>query len=151
MATRLDYRLDEDTSSVKPKILFIDDDPLMHQLYQPYIERCGYEMVGAMDGSEAFQLASRDLPKVVVMDLMMPGIDGVTAILEIKKAEATKRIPVIAISANPQYYCSRQQLAGVGVALFLSKPFSPAKLFSEIQRLDQGAHPTQLAQCGGKS
>lgn len=121
---------------VKPKVLFADDDLLMHRLYGPHIERAGYEMIGATDGSDAIMLAESEQPQVVVMDIVMPGTDGVAAIMKIKQAGTTKDIPIIAISGNPEFHCLRQQLAGVGVELFLPKHFSPAKLVSEIRRLD---------------
>ena len=111
----------------------------MHRLYGPHIERAGYEMIGVMDGAEAIALANRELPQVVVIDIIMPGTDGVTAITEIKKAPATRNIPVIAISGYPQYHSLQQQLAGAGVESFLPKHFSPAKLISEIRRLGPGS------------
>jgi CheY-like chemotaxis protein len=128
----------------RPKILLVDDDPLMHQLYRPHIERAGYEVVGLMDGSEVGQIARRELPQVVIMDMVLPGADGVAAILEIKKQETTRSIPVIAISANQEYHQFRQQLLGLGAESFLSKPFSPIQLLSEIRRLDPGAPSPEL-------
>jgi len=108
----------------------------MHRLYGPHIERAGYEMIGATDGAEAIEIANRELPQVVIMDILMPGTDGVAAISEIKKAANTSTIPVIAISGYPQYHMLQQQLTGAGVESFLPKHFSPAKLVSEIRRLD---------------
>jgi len=118
----------------RPKILLVDDDPLMHRLYPPYIERAGYEVVSLLDGAEAAQTTSRELPKVVIMDMVLPGGDGMTAIMDIKRT--VTGIPVIAISANPEYHRFRQLLTQSGVDLFLSKPFSPVQLVSEIRRLD---------------
>jgi DNA-binding response OmpR family regulator len=123
----------------RPKVLLVDDDPLMHRLYQPHIERAGYEMLGLLDGSEASQTASRELPQVVVMDMVLPGTDGMAAIMDIKKNVTIKSIPVIAISANPDYHRFRQLLARLGADSFLSKPFSPVQLVSEIRRLDPNA------------
>ena len=124
----------------RPKVLLVDDDPLMHRLYQPHIERAGYEMLGLLDGSEASQTASRELPQVVVMDMVLPGTDGMAAIMDIKKNVTIKSIPVIAISANPDYHRFRQLLTRLGADSFLSKPFSPVQLVSEIRRLDPGAN-----------
>jgi CheY-like chemotaxis protein len=135
---------------MKPKVLFVDDDLLMHRLYGPHIERAGYEMISVTDGAEAIELASRELPQVVIMDIMMPGTDGVAAILQIKKTQTTQNIPVIAISGYPEYHCMRQQLTGVGVELFLPKPFGPAKLVSEIRRLAL-AQPSKTLTLQGSS
>ena len=119
----------------KPKVLLVDDDPLMHRLYQPHLERAGYEMLGLMDGSEAGQVARRESPLVVVIDMVLPGADGVATILDLQKSETTRAIPVIAISAHPQYHQFRQQLTRLGAQSFLSKPFSPGRLVSEIQKV----------------
>ena len=121
---------------VKPKILFVDDDPLMHRLYQPHIEKAGYQVLSLMDGGEALQVASREKPQVVVMDMMLPGTDGIAAILVIKSAGATRDIPILAISSDLTYNSMRRQLTDMGVKAFLSKPFSPARLVTEIRRLD---------------
>jgi len=112
----------------------------MHRLYQPHIERAGYEVVGAMDGGEAVQLACREPPRVVVMDMIMPEVDGLAAMLALKKAETTKDIPVILISANPRCYGYQRHFVAVGAEAFLSKPFSPARLLAEIRGLDPQAN-----------
>jgi len=117
----------------------------MHRLYGPHIERAGYEMIGAMDGEQAIALTSRELPRVVIMDIIMPGTDGVSAIVQIKKSESTKRIPVIAISGYSEYHQLQRQLASAGVESFLPKQFSPARLVSEIRRLDSSQPTVQTA------
>ena len=101
-------------------------------------------MIGAMDGAEAIELAARELPCVVIMDILMPGTDGVTAIGQLKKADTTKTIPIVAISAYPEYHHLRQQLTISGADCFLPKLFSPAKLVAEICRLDSGKSAPQI-------
>jgi CheY-like chemotaxis protein len=118
-----------------PKVLLVDDDPLIHRLYRPHLERAGYQVVSASSGLQAIELASREVPQVIVMDIMMPEIDGLSAIREIRQDEATKNIPVIVITANPQYHLSQQESQRAGASCFLTKPFSPASLLSAIQRL----------------
>ncbi len=131
---------------MKPKLLFIDDDPLMHALYKPHLERAGFEVISLLDGVEALEVASREQPVAMVVDMVLPGPDGLAIILVLKAAETTKKIPIIAISANLNLRDVRQQLEGVGVAAFLSKPFGAAKLVSEIIRLDQNSHGTVASQ-----
>src|SRR3954447_20115615 len=87
----------------RPKVLFVDDDPLMHQLYQPHIERAGYEVVSATGGSDIGVTAERERPRVVIVDMLMPGEDGVSAILQLKTAKNARNTPVIAISSRPDY------------------------------------------------
>jgi CheY-like chemotaxis protein len=120
------------------KVLLVDDDPLIHRLYRPHLERAGYQVVSASSGLQAIELASREVPQVIVMDIMMPEMDGLSAIREIRQDEATKNIPVIVITANPQYHLSQQESQWAGASCFLTKPFSPASLLSAIQRLVEG-------------
>jgi CheY-like chemotaxis protein len=119
-----------------PKILLVDDDALMHLMYRPHLERAGYQLLSARDGVEAVQTAAREIPQLILMDVMMPKTDGLTALRELKRADATKFIPVIVITANVDAYVAcRQESELAGAAGFLSKPLSPAQLVKEIQRL----------------
>src|SRR4051812_25940824 len=116
------------------QILVVDDDPLMHRLFQHHLERAGYQMVSARSGREALDIASRQPPQLIVMDIMMPDIDGLEALRELKKGDATKAIPVIVITANG-HHIARKESESSGAAVFLTKPFSPVQLLTEIRRL----------------
>lgn len=118
-----------------PKILFVDDDPLMPALFRRPLEQAGYELLAAADGRQALDLAAREQPQVIIMDIMMPEKDGLSALRELKRLEATKAIPVIMITSHSEYQVCRQESEGSGAAFFLTKPFGPAKLLAEIQRL----------------
>jgi two-component system alkaline phosphatase synthesis response regulator PhoP len=120
---------------MSPKVLLVDDDPLMHRLYRHHVERAGYQLLSAFNGVEAVTMATREVPQVIVMDIMMPEMDGLSAIREIKREEATKSIPIVVITANPQYHLSQQESEWAGATLFLTKPFGPASLISAIQKL----------------
>jgi CheY-like chemotaxis protein len=116
------------------QILVVDDDQLMHRLFKHHLERAGYQMLSAMNGQEALEIATRQPPQLIVMDIMMPNVDGLAALRELKKVDATKSIPVIIITAN-SHNLTRKESAICGAAIFLTKPFSPAQLLTEIQRL----------------
>lgn len=118
-----------------PKVLLVDDDRLVHQLYQSHIERAGYELVSAFKGNDALEIAARELPQAIVMDIMMPELDGFSAIREMKRDDRTKNIPVIVITADPQYHLSKMESEWVGAAVFLTKPFGPPSLISALQRV----------------
>jgi|SRR6185369_16335596 len=118
-----------------PKILLVDDDVLMHRLYRRYIERAGYQLLTAETGVEAVELAVRELPGVIIMDIMMPDMDGFSAIREIKRHPEAKGIPFIVITANPEYYVSQQESEWAGAMIFLTKPFGQSSLVSAIQRV----------------
>src|ERR1043165_5998054 len=115
------------------KVLVVDDDQLMHRLFLHHLEKAGYKVVSAMNGREGIEAATREKPQVIVMDIMMPDIDGLAALKELKKYDATKAIPVIMITAN-SHHISRQESEDSGAALFLTKPFSPTQLLHQIRR-----------------
>src|SRR5690348_10915946 len=99
------------------KILFADDDPLMHLLYKHHVERAGYEWLGVSNGREALEAAVAESPQLIILDVMMPEMDGLSAVLELKKTAA--RIPVIMITANAKYYLYKREFAEAGAAVFL--------------------------------
>jgi CheY-like chemotaxis protein len=119
---------------MKKQVLVVDDDQLMHRLFQHHLERAGYQMVSALNGREALDLATRQPPDLIVMDIMMPDVDGLAALRELKKVDATKSIPVIIITAN-SHHLTRKESETCGAAIFLTKPFSPTQLLNEIRRL----------------
>lgn len=116
------------------QILVVDDDQLMHRLFQHHLERAGYQMVSAMNGREALDVAARQPPALIVMDIMMPDTDGLAALRELQKSDTTKSIPVIVITAN-SHNMMRKESEASGAAIFLTKPFSPTQLLNEIRRL----------------
>jgi CheY-like chemotaxis protein len=120
--------------STTKQILVVDDDQLMHRLFQHHLEKAGYKMISAMNGHEALDLAVRQLPNLIVMDIMMPDIDGLAALRELKKNDATKSIPVIIITTN-SHVLTKQESENSGAAIFLTKPFSPTQLVNEIRRI----------------
>src|SRR3569832_490881 len=107
-----------------PKVHLVDDAPLMHRLYRPHIERAGYEVLSAHTGMEAIEMALQSPPQIIVMDIMMPYLDGLSTVREIKRENTTKNIPVIVITANPQYHLSQQETKKTGADCFLTKPFA---------------------------
>ena len=131
-----------------PKVLLVDDDRLIHQLYHSHLERAGYEMISAFKGNDAVELAARELPQAIVMDIMMPEMDGLSAMREIKRNDRTKNIPVIVITANPHYHLSQMESRWAGAAVFLTKPFGPASLISAVQRAISSTGPVAGAQKG---
>jgi CheY-like chemotaxis protein len=116
-------------------VLLVDDDPLVHQIYGHHIERAGWRMIEAVNGREAVELATHDIPQVVIMDMMMPEMDGLAAIRELKQAESTRGIPIIAITANPEYRQIAPQAQALGAVRFLVKPVGTAQLLEAIRLL----------------
>ena len=117
-----------------PKVLVVDDDPLTQRVLQHYLERVGYQVIGAIHGREAIKLARQELPQLIILDVMMPEIDGWTVLRQLKKTEATKEIPVILLSGNVDLMAREESLHS-GAAQLLVKPISPDQLMTVIRRL----------------
>ncbi len=115
-------------------VLVVDDDPLTHQVLQRYLERAGYQMLGARNGREALKLARHELPQLIILDVMMPDMDGWAVLGQLKKGEATKSIPVILLTmkADPM---AQEQAEQAAATLLLAKPISAAQLLAVIKRV----------------
>src|SRR5258705_1155013 len=104
------------------KVLIVDDDPLIHVLYKKQLEQAGYQLVTAKDGSEVVEVASREKPQMIVMDILMAQIDGITALRELKKHDETKEIPVVIATASvtAHYSLTNKECETSGSAGFLT-------------------------------
>src|SRR5437773_9383302 len=100
------------------KILIVDDDPLIPMLLHHHLECAGYQMLTAQNGRQAIELAERERPHLIVMDVMMPEMDGLTAVRQLKKTEATKNIPVVVI-ATSAHRMVQQEAEVAGAAVFV--------------------------------
>ena len=80
-------------------------------------------------------MAVREDPQVALVDILMPDMDGLSAVLELKRTQSTKSIPVIMITADLNYDLCQRQFSEAGTAAFLSKPFGPAQLLETIHQL----------------
>src|SRR6185369_4101349 len=118
------------------KILIADDEPHMRRLAELSLRKGGYELVSARNGREAVELALRQLPDLIILDMSMPELDGLGALKELKQNAATQNIPVIMLTARGQEL-ARQDAETSGASLFLTKPFSPSQLLAEVRRLSR--------------
>ena len=111
-----------------PRILVVDDEPDICQLIRRYAEHDGFETVGVSDGLQAVELCRKQDFDIIIMDAMMPEIDGFTATRRIREE---KDIPVLMLSARGAEY---DKLYGfeVGVDDYVTKPFSPRELLARI-------------------
>jgi CheY-like chemotaxis protein len=116
------------------KIMVVDDEYYMHRLMSHHLARAGFEILDARSGREAIEMAAREKPDLIIMDVMMAEMDGLTALKGLKAAEATRGIPVIMLTASA-HAVTREQSETTGAAAFFTKPFSPTQLLAEIRRL----------------
>ncbi|MDD4376643.1 MAG: response regulator transcription factor [Eubacteriales bacterium] len=110
------------------KLLVVDDEPKIREVIKEYAEFSGYEVTEAADGMSAVGLCKLNDYDLIVMDIMMPKLDGFTACKEIKKI---KDVPVIMLSARSEEY---DKLFGfeIGIDDYVVKPFSPKELMARI-------------------
>ncbi|MCK4899598.1 MAG: response regulator [Anaerolineales bacterium] len=117
------------------KIVYIEDEQEMIDLVSLILSRKGYKVVGANGGREGLEIVQQELPDLVLLDLMMPGMDGWDVYQQLKAEENTREIPVIVITAKAQ---SIDKVLGLHIAKvddYISKPFSPQDLVKSIERV----------------
>lgn len=116
------------------KILAVDDERHIVRLVQINLEKEGYEVVTASNGREALEKVSSEKPDLIVMDVMMPEMDGFEALKRLKDNSATAQIPVIMLTAKAQ---DADVFRGwqSGVDLYLTKPFNPMELITFVKRI----------------
>ena len=116
------------------RILICDDDPVILRLLQVNLELEGYEVLTANHGEEAYETAIREVPDLVILDIMMPRLDGYQTCEKLKAEDKTKSIPVVFLSAKAQQ-SDIEKGKSYGVAEYLTKPFDPNDLIDVVERL----------------
>lgn len=115
-----------------PLVLVADDDEDILGLVSFRLERSGYEVAAAKDGEEALRLARELSPALVVLDVMMPRLDGYEVTRRLREDEATRGIPVILLTALAQEADVARGFES-GADDYLRKPFSPQELAARVQ------------------
>ncbi len=117
----------------KKRVVYIEDEQEMIDLVRLILNRKGFDVLGANGGREGLDLVRRVLPDLVLLDLMMPDLDGWDVYQQMKAEEATRQIPVIIITAKAQ---SIDKVLGLHIAKvedYISKPFSPQELMDSVE------------------
>ncbi|MCU0915199.1 MAG: response regulator [Planctomycetes bacterium] len=123
------------------KVLVADDEIHIIHVVAIKLRNNGYEVIAANNGAEAYDLACRENPDVVVTDYQMPLMTGLELVTKMRTDERTRDIPVILLTAR-SFAVSQEQQESLGIASCLSKPFSPKELLKTIQDI---LHQRQLA------
>jgi two-component system alkaline phosphatase synthesis response regulator PhoP len=127
----------------KGKILVVDDEIYIVHILDFSLGMEGYEVVTALDGEQALEKARAEHPDLIVLDIMMPKLDGYETCKMLKSEAATREIPVILLSAKGR---NVDQKIGfeVGADDYITKPFSPRKLVERINALLGQASPNRM-------
>jgi two-component system cell cycle response regulator DivK len=118
-------------------ILLVDDMPDIREVLRGTLEPLGYRVVEAADGKDAVEVAARERPQLILMDLYMPGFDGFAAMREIRAQPDLRDIPIVAVTAYGGLGIEeqlRRQATAAGCNEFLAKPFELSRLKEVVQR-----------------
>jgi CheY-like chemotaxis protein len=127
-----------------PTILIADDEVYMLRLLEMTFKKGGFGVVSCRDGQEALALAASTMPQLIVLDVMMPGLDGLGALRQLKSNPATCDIPVVVLSAKG-HALTKIEAELAGAVLFHAKPFSPNQLLNDVQRILAGGQGDSAA------
>ena len=119
---------------MSPKILIIDDDISMRNLLNKLLKRYGYETILAEDGEEGVAVAKQVHPDLIILDVVMPRMDGLTAGRLIKSHEPLRRVPIIFLSAAASE-TDTDAAEETGAEVYITKPFDVKRLTSVVNDL----------------
>ena len=117
------------------RVVCIEDEPEMIDLVRLILSRRGFQVVGAMGGREGLEAILREKPDLVLLDLMMPDMDGWEVYQKMKASDATRNIPVIVVTAKAQ---SIDKVLGLHIAKvddYITKPFGPQELLESVEKV----------------
>jgi len=125
------------------KILFVEDDPDIQMVAQLALEAVGgYTVQMCSSGKEALAVAEQFAPDLILLDVMMPGMDGPTTLMELRKKPSLTQTPVVFMTARVQRHEIEQYLA-MGAADVISKPFDPMTLSAQVADIWVKANETR--------
>ncbi|MCA8977057.1 MAG: response regulator transcription factor [Planctomycetes bacterium] len=119
------------SAPVKQKILIIEDEPDILEVMQYNLQRDGYKVIACRNGEQGLSRIRTDAPNLVVLDLMLPGMDGVEVCRQVKSDAVTRGIPIIMVTAKSE---ESDVVLGLGLGAddYITKPFSPRELLARI-------------------
>jgi phosphate regulon transcriptional regulator PhoB len=135
----------------KAAVLIIDDETDLIELIRYNLEQNGFSVISATDGEKGLVLAARELPDLIVLDVMLPGMDGLEVCRKLKAEARTARIPVIMLTARG---AEPDRVVGleIGADDYVTKPFSPreltARIKAHLRRLLLQQEPAKLIRRG---
>lgn len=120
------------------RILLIEDHPVNRKLIGDILRRAGHEVREAVTADEGIPLAIAEAPDLIIMDIQLPGTDGITATRLLRGAPQTRSIPILAVTAHAMRGDERR-IMEAGCNAYLAKPISYKVLLAEITRLTAGS------------
>jgi len=128
-----------------PLVLIVEDDPATRAMYREYLDHHGFRTIDAHNGHQALAKAKEMHPHAVLTDLAVPGMDGFEFCRALQRDDATRNIPIVAVTGRPEYLDDQARFRDAGIAIVLTKPCPPDVIADELQRLLLPADPTSDA------
>jgi two-component system, OmpR family, phosphate regulon response regulator PhoB len=125
---------------VSVQILVVDDEPEVVELIEYHLRQAGYEVVRAKDGAEALSLARKTQPQLIILDVMMPELDGMEACKLLRRSPETSAVPIVMLTARAAE-ADRIRGLELGADDYVVKPFSPRELVLRVKKLLERASP----------
>ena len=123
-----------DEQEKQPRILVVDDDPIVRKLLENALAPLGYEVLGAADAPTGLEKAMKELPDLIVLDVMMPIINGFNICRLLKSEEGCKRVPIILLTSRSSDE-DRKIGLDVGADAYFTKPLNTQEFLAAVQRL----------------
>ena len=114
----------------KLRILVVDDDRAIVQAISVRLRAAGYDVLTAFDGSAGLASATTNRPDTIVLDIRMPGLDGLTVLTKLREQDETKDIPVVMLSAS---VVDQRNALDIGAQFFLEKPYDAKTLVAAVE------------------
>jgi len=118
----------------KPLVLVVEDRPMNAKLLRDVLAASGYDVAEATDAETGLAIARERAPALVLMDIQLPGMDGMAAVRELKRDPRTAKIPVVAVTASAMPL-ERDAILRAGFDGYQAKPISVKDLLGEVRRL----------------
>jgi len=118
-----------------PLVLIVEDDLSTRVMYRDYLSHCGFRIVDAHNGHQALAKARELRPNVVLTDLAVPGMDGFEFCRALQQSDATRAIPVLAVTGHAEYLEQPERFRETGILHVLTKPCAPDVIAEELRRL----------------
>src|SRR5579862_8050895 len=125
-------KINEERTMGKGTVVVIDDEKDLIELVRYNLEKEGFDVIGAMNGEAGLEIARQHRPNLILLDLMLPGMDGLEVCRRIRSDNATVRIPVIILTAKAD---EPDRIVGLelGADDYITKPFSPRELAARVK------------------
>jgi CheY-like chemotaxis protein len=121
--------------TAEPLVLIVEDDLSTRMMYREYLNHCGFRTVDAHNGYQALEKAQEMHPNAVLTDLGVPGMDGFEFCRALQQSDATRDIPILAVTGRSEYLEDFDRFRQAGISQVLTKPCSPDVIAEELRRL----------------